>query len=137
VPDPGLGEEGGDAGAAGANALGQGALRIELQLELTGEVELLEQFVLAHIGRDHLLDLPGLQQQAEAEAVHPAIVRDDGQVFHPRVPNGADEVLRNAGEAKAPGHDGHAVEEQPVESSRGVLVRLFSHEAPLSPERAG
>src|SRR6185437_927538 len=52
--DARLGEEGGDAGAAGANALGEGALGIELELELAGEIELGEALVLADIGRDHL-----------------------------------------------------------------------------------
>ena len=55
--DAGLGEEGRDAGAAGADALGQRALRVELDLELAGEKLLREHLVLADVGRDHLLDL--------------------------------------------------------------------------------
>ena len=35
--DAGLGEEGGNAGAAGADAFGQRALRVEFQLQLAGE----------------------------------------------------------------------------------------------------
>ena len=72
--DAGLGEEGRDAGAAGADALGQRALRVELDLELAGEKLLREQLVLADIGRDHLLDLARLEQQAEAGAVDAGIV---------------------------------------------------------------
>ena len=64
--DAGLGEEGRNAGAARAHALGQRALRVELDLQLAGEELLREQLVLAHIGRDHLLDLARLEQQAEA-----------------------------------------------------------------------
>ena len=43
----GLGEEGRNAGAAGADALGQRALRIELDLELAGEILRGEHLVLA------------------------------------------------------------------------------------------
>ena len=49
--DAGLGVEGGDARAAGAAALGQRALRVELDLELALEVELGEGLVLADVGR--------------------------------------------------------------------------------------
>ena len=72
--DAGLGVEGGDAGAAGTDALGQRALRVELKLKLAAEILLLEQLVLADIGRDHLPDLPGLQQHPQAEAVGAGIV---------------------------------------------------------------
>ena len=40
-----------DAGAARANALGQGALRTQLDLELAREVLALELFVLADVAR--------------------------------------------------------------------------------------
>ena len=50
-------EERGHAGAAGAHALGEGALRVQLHLDLAGQVHLLEDLVLAHVGRDHLLHL--------------------------------------------------------------------------------
>jgi len=52
VPAPVRGEEGRNAGAAGADALGQRALRIELDLELAGEELLGEGLVLADVGRD-------------------------------------------------------------------------------------
>ena len=79
--DAGLGVEGRDAGAAGADALGQRALRVEFQLQLAGEELLREQLVLADIGRDHLLDLPRLQKQAQPDAVDAGIVGDDGQIL--------------------------------------------------------
>ena len=72
--DAGLGEEGRDAGAAGADALGQRALRVELELELAGQVLALELLVLADVGADHLLDLARVEQLAEAEAVDAAVV---------------------------------------------------------------
>ena len=51
VPTPAGGEEGGDAGAAGAQPLGERALRDELDLELAGEELALELLVLADVGR--------------------------------------------------------------------------------------
>ena len=109
--DAGLGEEGRDARAAGADALGQRALRVELQLQLAGEVELGEQLVLADIAGDHLLDLAAGQQDAQAEVVDPAVVGDHRQVLDARVADRRDQVLGNAAEAEAARHDGHAVEE--------------------------
>src|SRR6202034_1274716 len=94
-PRPGPGEEGGNAGAAGADALRQGARRVEFDLEFAGEELLREGFVLADIGRDHLLDLAGVEQHAETLAVDPAIVGDDGKVFHSGTADGKDERLGN------------------------------------------
>jgi hypothetical protein len=87
--DAGGGEEGGDARAARADALGQRALRVELQLQLAGQILALELLVLADVGRDHFGDLAGLQQLAEAEAVHARVVGDDGQVLDPAVAQAA------------------------------------------------
>ena len=58
--DAGAREEGRDAGAAGAQLLGQRALRRELELELAGQVLALELLVLADVARDHLPDLARL-----------------------------------------------------------------------------
>src|SRR5579872_1177563 len=44
--DAGLGEEGRDTGTPGADALGQGALRVEFELELALQVKLGEELVL-------------------------------------------------------------------------------------------
>ena len=46
------GVEGGNTGAAGTNTFGQGALRVELDLEFAGEVLSGERRVLADIGAD-------------------------------------------------------------------------------------
>ena len=75
----------GNAGAAGADALGQRALRVEFELEFAGEILLGEKLVLADIGRDHLPDLPRFQQHAEADAVDAGIVGDDGQILDAEV----------------------------------------------------
>ena len=108
-PDAGAGEEGRDAGAAGANALGQRALRRELELELAGQIEVGENLVLADVARDHLPDLSGLEQDAKADAVDAGVVGDDGQILHAGFAQGLDQGFGDAAEAEASGHDHHAV----------------------------
>ena len=72
--DPGLGEEGRDAGAAGTQLFGQRTLRREFKGQFAGQVLALELLVFAHIAGDHLADLARVQQLAQAEAVHAGIV---------------------------------------------------------------
>jgi hypothetical protein len=129
--DAGGGEEGRDARAARADALGQGALRVELQLQLAGQILALELLVLADVGRDHFRDLAGLQQLAEAEAVDAGVVGDDGQALDAAVAQAGDQVLGNAAQAEAAGHDGHAVEGQAFERGFRVSDNL-AHELPFS-----
>jgi hypothetical protein len=74
--DAGARVEGRDAGAAGAQPLGQRALGRELQLQLAGQVLALELLVLAHVAADHLLDLARVQQLAQAEAVDAGVVAE-------------------------------------------------------------
>ena len=122
--DAGLGVEGRDAGAAGADALGQRSLRIEFEFQLAGEILLGEQLVLADIGRDHLLDLPRLQQAAEPDAVDPGIVGDHGQVLHAGIADRVRQGLGDAAQAEAAGHDHHAVLENALECGFGVGIDL-------------
>src|SRR5690606_25965474 len=81
--DAGLGVEAGDAGAAGAHALGERALRAELVLELAGEVLALELLVLADVGPDHLPDLARAQQLADALVVDPGVVAREREILDP------------------------------------------------------
>src|SRR4030088_3457935 len=124
-PGAGRGEEGRDAAPASADTLGQRALRIELDLELAGEILLREGLVLPNIGRDHLLDLPGVQQEAQSDAVDPGIVGDDRQVFHTGLANRLDQALRDAAQPQPPAHNQHAVLEQAGERRPGVGIDLF------------
>ena len=120
-----LGVEGGNAGAAGANALGQCALRVELDLQFSAQKLLREQLILADIGRDHLLHLLRLQQDAKADAVHAGIVGDEGEVLCAGLFDGLDQRLGDAAEAKTAGHEGHAVLDQPGHRRSGVGVNFF------------
>jgi hypothetical protein len=69
VPTPVCGVEAGDPRAARPHPFGQRALRVEFQLQLSRQILAHEFGVLADIGRDHLLDLPGVQQLAQTEPV--------------------------------------------------------------------
>jgi hypothetical protein len=99
--DAGLGVEGRDTRAAGANALGERALRIEFEFEFAGEVLLGEQLVLADIGGDHLPDLARLEQPREPDPVDAGIVGNHRQVLDPAVADRIRQGLGNAAEAEA------------------------------------
>lgn len=99
--------EGGDAGAAGATALGERALRGELQLDVAGEVHLLQGFVFADVAGDHLLDLLGGEEEAEAGAVDAGVVGDGREAGDGGGGvDGVDEGVGDAGEAEAAGEEG-------------------------------
>ena len=61
--------------AAGAQPLGERALRAQLQLELAAEVLAGELAVLADVGADRAADAAGCEQQPEPAAVDAAVVR--------------------------------------------------------------
>src|SRR5258708_6989388 len=71
----------GDARTAGAQAFGEGALRIQLHLQFAAQNELFEQLVIADVSGNHFLNLAILQQQTDAKVVHAGIITDDGEVF--------------------------------------------------------
>src|SRR5207237_7053959 len=94
------GEETAQACPAGADPLGERALRIQLHLQLAREELALELLVLADVAADHLPHLPGLQQHPEALVGRAAVVGDDGEVLHALAVDGLDQVLRVAAEAE-------------------------------------
>ena len=124
MPDPSLGEEGGDAGAAGADPLGQRALRIELHLDLTRQILARELLVLADVGADHLPDRVSVQEHAQSPAVDTAIVADHRQALDATGDDGIDQVLGNPAQAEAARDDGHVVAQQTLERRRSVRSHL-------------
>src|SRR3546814_849149 len=116
--------EGGDAGPAGTNSLGKRALRIEFKVELPGQVELGEQLVLPDIGRDHLPDLPVVEQGPQAKAIRTAIVRDDRQFPDRAMEQAGDQMFRIARKPEPAGHDRHPVEEDAGQSRTSVWKYL-------------
>ena len=105
----GAGVEAADAGAAGAQPLGQGPLRHELHLELAGEVLALELLVLADVARHDALDLARLEERPEPEVGGAAVVGDQGEPLHAAPVERGDEVLRVAAQAEAAHQHGGAV----------------------------
>jgi hypothetical protein len=124
-PDAGLGVEGRNAGAAGADALGERALRVELDLELVCEILLGEGLVLADVGADHLLDLPRLEQDPEADAVDAGVVGDDRQALDAGIADGLDQDARYAAQPEAAGHDRHVVAKETGKGSLAVRIDLL------------
>src|SRR4029077_2003489 len=92
----GRSEEGGNAGAAGANPLGKSTLRDEVKLQLALQNQLLEQFVFPDVSPGMLEDLARGQQQAVAQSIHPDIVADGRQVLRSLANQGANQVFRNS-----------------------------------------
>ncbi len=107
--DAGRGVERGDPGAAGAQALGQRALRDQLDLELAGEELALELLVLTDVRRRHAGDALGLQQDAEAPVVDAAVVRHDRQPGHALVEQRVDQHGRDPAEPEPSDRQGRAV----------------------------
>ena len=83
---------------------------------LAGEVHALERLVLAHVARDHALDLPRLEKQPQAEVVHASVVANRREPLRARVHQRRNEVLR--------GGEGGDPINQPTLSSQ------FSHSIP-------
>jgi hypothetical protein len=73
------------------------------------EEEPLEDLVLAHVGRDHLLHLAVGEQDAEALVGGAAVVRDDGERAGAATVERGDQVLGVARETEAAGHQRAAV----------------------------
>ena len=128
--DAGAREEGRDAGAAGAQPLGERALRRELELELAGQVLALELLVLADVARDHLLDLPRLEQLAEAEAIDAGVVGDHGQVLDAAVAQRRDQRLGNAAQAEAADGQQLAVAHDALQGRRRAGIHLLHLPSP-------
>mmetsp|Transcript_29414 Transcript_29414/g.57495 ORF Transcript_29414/g.57495 Transcript_29414/m.57495 type:complete len:249 (+) Transcript_29414:2841-3587(+) len=80
-----LGIKTGDAAAARPHPFGQGALGVELKLQLAGQILAHELGILAHIGGDHFAHLPGLQKNPNAKIIHARIVGRKGQILGARV----------------------------------------------------
>ena len=109
VPDAGRGVEGRDAGAAGAQPLGQRALRGQLDLQLAGEVEPGQLLVAADERADRAADPAGVEQHAERLVVDAAVVGDRGEVAGALLEQRVDE------------RDRDTAEPEPADGERGAV----------------
>jgi hypothetical protein len=71
-------------------------------MRLAGEVHALERLVLAHVARDHALDLTRLEKQPQAEVVHASVVANRREPLRARVHQRRNEVLRGGGREEIP-----------------------------------
>lgn len=82
-------------------------MRGEFQVDLAGEVHFLKGLVFADVAGDHLFDLLGGEEEAEAGAVDAGVVGDGGEAGDGGGGvDGVDEGVRDAGEAEAAGEEG-------------------------------
>ena len=118
--DAGRGVEGRDAGPAGPQPLGEGALRRQLDLELAAEVLAGELLVLADVGGHHPADAARGEQATEAPVVDATVVRHDLEVADPGLEHRLDQHRRDAGDTEPAGGDrrpapdvGHGIRGRP------------------------
>ena len=104
-------EERADAGAGGADALGEIALRHELELDLAGAVQRVEhvRIGLARKRADDLAHALRLEQRGEAGLAVAGVVVDDGEVARALRDQRVDQLGRHAGRAEAADHHRRAV----------------------------
>lgn len=91
----------------------------KFQLQLACEILALEFLVLAHIGRDHLLDLARLQQLAQTKAIHTGVVRHHGQIFHAAIAQGVNQCFRNTAQAKTADGDQLSISDHALQCLMG------------------
>jgi hypothetical protein len=120
VPTPVRVKKAGNAGAPGAQLLGQRALGRELELQFTGQVLALELLVLADVAGDHLPDLPRFEQLAQAETVDAGVVGDHRQVALAAVAQRVDQGLGDAAQAEAADGEQLAVAHDAVQRRSGA-----------------
>ncbi len=117
--------EAGDSRSAGAQLLGERALRRELQFQLAREHLPLELPVLAHVGGDHLAHLAAREQQAHAEIVDARVVADDREPPDAAVDERLDQILRDAAQPESAGRDRHVVAQQALQRFLRIRVDLL------------
>src|SRR5690606_39749359 len=95
-----------------------------------------EFFILAHVRSDHLLDLAGAQQLAQAKAVDAGIVAEAGKVLNARIPKRRDQGLGDAAEAEAANRNGLAVGNDALQRFFGACIDFIHYSYPYSIFRA-
>ena len=103
--EAGAGEERRDAGAAGAQALGERALRVELEFEFAGEVLAFEFLVLADVGRNHLADLARAPAAGRGRSRRRRRCWRRGEALDAGVAQRVDQRFGNAAQAEAADRD--------------------------------
>src|SRR5690606_33173641 len=84
-------------------------LRDQRDLQFARQEQAFEGLVLADVRAGHAADLPGVEQDPEADAVDATVVGDDVEIPVTGREDGFDQVLRVAAHAEATGHQGDTV----------------------------
>ncbi|CAK7285883.1 hypothetical protein SGPA1_40143 [Streptomyces misionensis JCM 4497] len=130
----GRGVEGGDSGPAGAQPLGQRALRNHLDLQLAGQILPRELLVGADVRPGHAGDPAGRQQHRESRVQRPAVVGDDAQSADPAFVQGMDQYVRYAAQPESADRQRRAVRH--VRHRLGCCRHHLVHRCgPISPAR--
>src|SRR5262249_15249509 len=87
----------------------QRPLRIQFQLQLAGQDQLLEHFVLADVGSNVLLDLSGLQEFAKPSLIDARVVGDSREIADTLAHQAVNQIFGNAAKAKPAYHHPGAV----------------------------
>jgi hypothetical protein len=132
-------EEGADAGAGGAHALGQVALRHQFELELAAAVQAVEHLAvgLARKAADDLAHAAGLQQRGQAGVAVAGVVVDDGEVLGALLDQAVDQLVGNAGGAEAADQHGGAVADAASASATEAAILLIMKSLQIRPLRQG
>ena len=104
-------EESTDAGAGGADALGQVALRNQFEFELATAVKGVEHVAvgLPRKTADDLAHAAGLEQRRQSGVTVAGIVVDHGKVLRALLDQPVDQFIGNAGGAEAADEDGRSI----------------------------
>ncbi len=84
-------------------------MRGQFHFQLAAQQLAFELGVLAHVGRDHLADLPVLQQHAQAKAIDTAVVGNHRKALDATALDFADKVFRDAAQAETTSQYRHVV----------------------------
>jgi hypothetical protein len=134
--DAGLGEERRDAGAAGAQLLGQRALRRELELEFAGQVLALELLVLADVADEIIFLICRVcSSLPRPKSSTPGVVGDDGEVLDAAVAHGVDQRLGDAAQAEAADGEQLAAAHHAVDGRRRGGIELVQGGVSFADER--
>ncbi|MNH05207.1 hypothetical protein D3C79_645240 [compost metagenome] len=98
-----------NAGTTCAHFFGEGALWGQFHFQLATEQLAFELGVFAHVGGDHLANLPVFQQHAQTKTVNAAVVGNHGQALDATPLDFADKVFRDAAQAETTGQYRHVV----------------------------
>ncbi len=99
----------GNTGAPCAYALGERALRDQIDLQFARQQLPFEFRIFPDVAADHLLDLPRFEHEADSEIVNTCIVGDAGEALGPLLDQCRNAIFGDSAQTKSAEHERHAV----------------------------